>query len=391
MPSVVFNSSTSSSLPSIWDGGSGASLKYGSFLGYAKDGWDLYNSTSGLPGLRSFRNGVKFDIGLVGVGAGYDVDLRTGINLDLQAATGSADLNLNDQIEFTWTQDAANFYLSSSYSKHNTSSLSVTGPEATLQVDGRFDISGSVYLRGRSFWGSWSRRNIMTFSNGEPLFSRKFNSTDNLSLDVFGLGKLSYSGISLNTTSANNIQLSDGVISRIVDPMINANLDLDAVAGRFLGLPTGLTLSASAFGFGASLTLADAKMSYTGSINQTLQAKIDTITGTLNVEGKPLNYTVGSTITLPKTTYDSNNDGKLDISGSFFKQGKIINNTDLINSLSSRLTGLSGKLSAFGWSRNLGPLFDSGPIAIASRAIDIFDNTWNANLGTTSSLGFTLA
>jgi hypothetical protein len=64
-----------------------------------------------------------------GVGVGCSADLRTGVNLDLKATTGSARLNLNDQITFSWTQDAANFYLNSTYLKNNTCSLSVTGPQ----------------------------------------------------------------------------------------------------------------------------------------------------------------------------------------------------------------------------------------------------------------------
>ena len=185
------------------------------------------------------------------------------------------------------------------------------------------------------------------------------------------------------------------------------------VAGRFLGLPNGLTLSASTniwpLKASGSLTLADARLNYTGSIDQTLQATIDAITGSLNVEGTPLDYTVGTTTTLPKATYDANNDGKIDISGTFFKQGKITNRTDVVNNLSARLTALSGQARATAtvpnpvwynpfrtrealiFSGGFGPLFDSGKIDIASIPINAFENTWNANLGTTSSLGFTLA
>jgi hypothetical protein len=415
MSSTILNISTSATLPSIWNGGTGTTLNYGRFVGFARNGWDIYDSTFGLPAPRILTGDYKTPTVLgFGVGGGYSADLRTGVNLDLKATTGSARLNLNDQITFSWTQDAANFYLNSTYLKNNTSSLSVTGPNATLKVDGRFDVGADIYLQGKTPLTSWSRFASRSFSNRSPLFSRTFNSTGRASVDLFnGAVSLAYQGINLDTTAANNTQLANGVISRIKDPVIGASLDLDAAVGRFLGLPSGLTLSASAtiwpLKARGSLILADARLNYAGSVDQTLQATIDAITGSLNIEGKPLRYTVGTSATLPKATYDSNKDGKLNISGTFSKQGRVTNRTDIVNDLSGRVTALAGDASATAtvpdptwwnpfrireatiFSGGFGPLYDSGNIGIASRSINAFNNTWNANLGTTSSLGFTLA
>lgn len=415
MPSSSINISTSSALPSIWNSGTGASLNYGRFVGFARDGWGIYDSTSGLPASRPLSGDYRSPTFLgFGAGAGYNGDLRAGVNLDLRATTGSASLNLNDQIQFSWTQDANNFYLNSSYFKNNTSSLIVTGPQATLQVDGRLDVNANVYLQAKTPLTSWSRFASRSFSNSNPLFSRSFSSTGNASVDLLnGTVSLGYQGINLNTTAANNTQLANGIISRIKDPVIGASLDLDAAVGRFLGLPSGLTLSASAsiwpLKARGSLTLADARLNYTGSIDQTLQATIDSITGSLNIEGKPFLYTVGTAAVLPKATFDSNKDGRLAISGTFSKQGKITNRTDIVNDVSARLTALAGEASATAtvpnpvwwnpfrtreaqiWSGGFGPLYDSGDYRFASGAINAFNNTWNANLGTTSPLGFTLA
>ena len=220
MSSATLNISTSATVPSIWNNGTGATLNYGRFVGFANNGWDFYDSSLGLPALRSLGNDWKSSVLGFGVGAGYDAHLRTGVNLDLRATTGSAILNLNDRIQFTWTQDDANFYLSSTYFKDDTSSLSVTGPEAILNVDGRFDVGANVYLQGKTPFSSWSRRRIGSFSNTRPMFSRTFNSTSNASAELFnGAASLQYQGINLNTTAANNTQLTNGLISRIVDPV----------------------------------------------------------------------------------------------------------------------------------------------------------------------------
>jgi hypothetical protein len=407
MPTINLASSTSSTIPNIWSGSGSSSLNYGRFLGFANAGWGIYNSTAGLPAPRSFSGDYKSPTVLgFGVGAGYNANLRTGINLDLQATAGSANLTLNDSISFTWSQDATNFYLNSSYN-FSPSSLTVTGPSASLKIDGRFDLNGDVYLQGRTPFSGWSRFWNRSVSNNSPIFSRTFSSTGSASVSLLGgTANLSYQGVNLSTTFANNIQLTRGVRSRIKDPVIGASLDLDRAVGSFVGLPNGLTFGASArFGplkASASLTLADASLNYTGSVDQTLEAVVDRVTGVLTIEGKAFNYTVGTQAVLPKATYDANRDNKLDITGLFTKQGTVTNRTDVVNDLTARATALSGELSATAtvpnpvwynpfrtreatiFSAGFGPVFDSGPFSIASNTINAYSNSWAANLGSTS-------
>ena len=345
------------------------------------------------------------------MGAGYNGNVRAGINLDLQATAGSANLNLNDTISFTWSQDATNFYLNSSYN-YTPSSLLVNGPSATLTVDGRFDVNANVYLQGRTPFTGWSNIWSRSFSNNSPIFSRSFSSTGSASVSLLGgTANLSYQGVNLSTTSANNSQLTRGVRSRIKDPVIGASLDLDRALGTFVRLPNGLTFEASAnlglLKASTSLTLADASLNYTGSVEQTLDAVIDRVTGALTIEGKPFNYTVGTQATLPKATYDANGDNRLDISGIFTKQGTVTNRTDVVNDLTTRVTALSGSVSATAtvpnpvwynpfrtreatiFSAGVGPLYDSGNFNLASNSINAYNNSWTANLGT-KTLGFAL-
>jgi hypothetical protein len=402
MPAISLNTSTSSTIPNIWSSGSSASLNYKRFLGYANSGWGIYDSTSGLPAQRSLSGEWKSGTVLgFGVGGGYNASLRAGLQLSLQASAGSANLNLNDNITVSWTKDASNFYLSSNYN-YNPSSLFVSGPSATATVEGRFDINGNVRLLGKTPVTSWSTVWSRGFSNSAPLFSRTFSSTGTASASFFGgLASVTYDGVNLSTTSSNNSQLVNGVRSYIKDPVLRASLDLDQAVGRFVGLPNGLTFGASVnFGIvraSASLTLADAALNYTGSVAQTIDAKVDRITGTLNIEGKQVPYTVGSQLTLPLSTYDANNDGKLDITGLFSKQGTVTNKTEVVNDLGARFQALLGSASGtfnylFG-SRSVGgsfgPVFDSGNFNLASAAFTAYSNSWAANLGT-KSLGFTL-
>ncbi|MFN6132578.1 MAG: hypothetical protein ACK46L_06675 [Synechococcaceae cyanobacterium] len=413
MPTINLGSSTSTTIPNIWSGSSSRSLSYGRFLGFANAGWGIYNSTAGLPAPRSVSGDYKSPTVLgFGAGAGYNGSLRTGINLDLQATAGSANLNLNDSISFTWSQDSTNFYLNSSYN-YSPSSLLVNGPSATLKVDGRFDVNASVYLQARTPFTGWSNIWSRSLSNNTPLFSRSFSSTGSASVSLLGgTASLSYQGVNLSTTSANNSQLIRGVRSRIKDPVIGASLDLDRALGTFVGLPSGLTFGGSAslgpLKGSASLTLADAGINYTGSIDQTLDAVVDRVTGTLTIEGKSLNYTVGTQVTLPKATYDANRDNKLDISGIFTKEGTVTNRTDVVNDLSARVKALSGSVRATArvpdpvwynpfrtreatiFSASVGPLYDSGNFNLTSNSINAYSNSWATNFGT-KSLSFALA
>jgi hypothetical protein len=404
MPAVTLNSSTNSTIPNIWSNSSTGSLSYGRFFGLANQGWGVYNSTGGLPSplntSREFKTGSLLGFA---VGAGYSGTLRTGIDLSLQGTAGSAALGLNDKITFDWTKDDSNFYLTSSYG-YSPSTLSVTGPSASATITGRFDIDGDAYVLADTPFSNWSKIWKRSIFNGNPLFSRTFSSTGTADVSLLGgAASLSYQGVNLSTTSAQNTQLTNGVRSTIVDPVLRASLDLDRSIGTFLGLPNGLTFGASAslgpLSASASLTLADALLNYQASISQSISATVDNITGLLTLEGgQKLPYTVGNRVTLPRSVYDVNRDGKLDVSGVFTKNGTVTNRTDIVNDVSARLTALSGsvkgKFNYFFGSKTVksgfGPLYDSGDYRLAGNTFNAYNNSWATQLGQTPQLSLSL-
>ena len=392
---LIVNSSTTSKIPNIWGSGTVPSFKYGRFVGLANQGWKVYDSTNGLPApiLKNGEYKSGHFLGF-GVGAGYDLSLRTGINFDLIGTSGTAALDLKDQIQFNWTKDSTNFYLSSQY-LYQPSKLTVAGPNATVTVSGRADINGNVYILGDSPFTDWKKLWSNNIAFNSPLFTKSFGSGSSQSVSLLGnIVSLDYQGINLDSSSSTNF--GDGVRSNVLDPVFKASLDLDKAIGTFIGYPNGLNFGASinlgALKGSASLTLADLSLEYSASIAQQISAKVDSVTGILNLEGgKKLNYKVGDLATLPRAIYDVNNDGKLDITGVFTKMGTVANNTDIVTNARAVFEALKASISAevkvFGFSKrfsaNAGPLVKAD-WDLMTDTFNAYSNTWSANLGTST-------
>ena len=102
-------------------------------------------------------------------------------------------------------------------------------------------------------------------------------------------------------------------------------------------------------------------------------------------------YTIGSTLELPLSVYDSNKDGKLDITGTFTKSGSLNNNTKLVNTFQAGADFLKASASAsFLGSVGFGPLASVGPYSLGVPSIPLVNNTWSDVLGS-STKAFSLA
>lgn len=397
MASVTLNTSTVSNIPNIWSQSPGASFKYGRFLGLANQGWGAYNSTNGLPAPLAKSGEAKSDTLLgFGIGAGYNANLRAGLNVNLEGTAGSGQLNLKDNIKFDLTSDKQNFYLKSSYG-YQPSELKITGPSAFASVTGRGDIDGSAYVLATVPGTDWNKIFSKSFSNSSPLFSRSFSSKSPQSISLFGgAANLAYDGINLDTKS--NTQLANGVRSNGLSSFLTGTLDIDKIVGTILGYPSGLSFDATAsFGalsVSAALTLADIFLKYKASISQQISATVDSITGLLKLEnGQSLNYKIGDSIVLPRATNDTNNDGILNFKGSFTKWGTISNKTDILTDTTAGLNALAGSVSAAfkvkvgpislnkTISKSVGPLFSSS-WNLASDSFNAYQKSWNTALGT---------
>jgi hypothetical protein len=413
MPSLVLDTSSSKTISNIWGAGSSSStaFNFNKFLGLANGGFGVYDSTSGLPEpYRVSRDHKKRPFFGFGIGAGGSASVRAGLNLSASGSLGSAALDLNDNITLSWTKTPTSVILTSSYA-YKPSSLSVTGPNVTATMDGRLDTNFSAYLNyiypgNRAVWynpfrSTWkSTGNLLPswLNRSTPLFTKTFNTAGNASFGLpAGAGSADFLGINLNTVS--NTQIGTGVRSSVNDPLFSVNLDLDALAGRLVGLPTGLTFGTSgSFGpmsYNVSLTLADIYAKYNGNISQDLTATVDSVTGvkaSLTMEnGAVVPYTIGSTLELPLSAYDSNNDGKLDITGAFTKSGTLNNNTELINTFQAGADFLKASAGVrYLGSVGFGPLASVGPYNLGSAPTTLFNNTWSDILGA-STQSFSLA
>lgn len=413
MPSLTLNTSTTKTFSNIWGAGgpSSTSFNFNKFFGLASSGFGVYDSTAGLPAPYSTSGDYKSPTVLnFGIGAGGSASVRAGINLSASGSLGSAALNLNDNVNLSWTKTSTSLILTSNYI-YTPSTLTVTGPNVTAAISGRLDTSFSAYLNYiypgsdavwwnpfRAKWNSTGNLLPSFLNRSTPLFTATFNSANSSSVSLpAGVGSADFLGINLNTAS--NTQISNGVRSSVNDPLFSLNLDLDALAGKLIGLPNGLTWSKSGsfgpLGYDLSLTLADIYAKYNGNISQDLTAKVDSITGVkanLKMEnGAIVPYTIGSTLELPLSAYDSNKDGKLDITGIFTKSGTLNNTTKLINTFQAGADFIKAQASAsLLGSVGFGPLASVGPYSFSSSPITLVNNTWSDVLGS-STQAFSLA
>jgi hypothetical protein len=200
----------------------------------------------------------------------------------------------------------------------------------------------------------------------------------------------------LSTTAANNIQFGNGVISRVKDPVLNLQLDVDNIIGKFLGLPNGLAFSKN-FSVGrlslsGNLDIADIKANLNSSIAQDLSARVDKITGVLKMEdGSRVPYKVGDTLTFSFSQYDKNNDGIVDVLTNFTKKGVLNNTTNILLSGNIDTAFLSGEASVkydspkpvkdISKSWGFGPAWDPAPRTVAEASVKVYDKSWQLNLG----------
>ena len=275
MPALSLDTSTTKTFSNIWGPGgpSTTAFKLDKFFGLASSGFGVYDSAAGLPAPYSISKDYKSSTILgFGIGAGGSANVRAGINLSASGSLGSAALNLKDNVNLSWTKTPTSIILSSKYI-YTPSTLTVTGPNVTATIDGRLDTNLSAYLNYiypgndavwynpfRSKWMSTGNLLPSAFNRSTPLFSRTFNTASSASIPLpAGVGSADFLGVNLNTTS--NTQLANGVRSSVNDPLFSINLDLDALAGKLVGLPNGLTFGKSgSFGplnYNLSLTLAD--------------------------------------------------------------------------------------------------------------------------------------
>lgn len=81
---LSLNTSSNSTISNIWGSSPLTSFGFGRFVGLAKDGWKVYDSTSGLPAALKLADQKTFEGLGFGVGAKYDVTTRAGLNVDIR-------------------------------------------------------------------------------------------------------------------------------------------------------------------------------------------------------------------------------------------------------------------------------------------------------------------
>ena len=399
------SSSSNTNIKDLWQTNGSNSVNYNKFIGLASDGFKVYDTGvngTNLPAYYSKNGEFKSPQVLgFGVGAGFNANLRAGIDVKLKASLGSADLALSDSIKWEWTKTANNITLSSSYEK-SSSSLLVKGASFNLDLTGRGDIDANAYLLYTYPGVGWKDTNLLSIKNTSPLFQKSFNSKQPQSFNLFnGAANIDYSGLNLDTAS--NAQIANGVKSSANSPLLGVTLDVDNIIGKFVGLPNGLNFSKSVkFGplsASASLDLLNVTLGAKTSLAQEITAKVDVITGSLMMEnGSSINYKVGDSIILPLSTYDQNKDGILDIKFDYTKQGTLANKTDLVLNTNAGAALLSGNVAGnakinLPWPLKdikYGKSYDYGPLAssdwpITSNTFNLFDKSWGANLGTGSN------
>jgi hypothetical protein len=401
---VTLSSSSNKNINDLWLTNVSNPINYNKFIGLASDGFRVYDTGvngTNLPAYypinRDFKSGVIFGFG---GGVGLNANLRAGIDLKLKADLGSADLALNDSINWEWTKNANNIILSSSYEKSN-SSLLVKGASLNVDLTGRGDIDANVSLLYKIPSSGWNGQPILSIKNTSPLFQESFNSKQSRSINLFnGAATINYSGLNLDTAS--NAQLANGVKSSANSALLGATLDIDNIIGKYVGLPNGLNFSSSAkFGplsASASLDLLNITLGAKTSVAQEITAKVDVITGSLILEnGSSVNYKVGDSIILPLSTYDQNNDGKLDLKFEYTKLGTLANKTDLLLNTSAGAAFFSGNVSGnatinllFKKKLTYNKSYGFGPLAsadwpITSNTFNLFDKSWAAILGAGSN------
>jgi hypothetical protein len=368
------------------------------FLGFADNGFDIYDTRNGLPSM--FPVDIDFKSPTVaGYGAGVKAfgSLRAGVDVKLDVQLGTATLDLNDAIKWYWANDGNNIILSSAYD-YGISSLVVRGPSLDLDMTGRADFDLDVDFQYKQPNQSWKIKDGFGAENSTPLFERTIEFPDpDLELSMeFAEGQISVTVTPPDLDTDKNTQLTNGVKSSAESDLVSLRLDIDKVLEKTIPPPAKLKLSeelsfkSGDFEAGAEVYILDAGISETAKLRQDITATVDLITGYLLMEnGASIGYTVGNPITLPLSTYDANGDGQLDLNFNYTKKGTVANKTDFVLDTDAEIKILGGRFYA---KFDIVGGFDYGFAAfedewnLLSIPINVYQNSWTVdNLGTGSS------
>ena len=402
MGSTIKSSSSTTSISDIWNTGlSVPSLNFNRFFGLARDGFGIYdtgaNGTS-LPDYYSVAKDYKSPkfLGL-GAGGGFWAKLRAGANLNLQGGLGSAVLNLSDSIQYDWSRSGDSITFTSRYN-YSPSSLIVNGPQLSLGVQGRSDMDAAAYLNYTYPSSGWRSAELARYQSTVPFYQQIFRTTNSASIPLYdGAASINYQGINLSTTAANNIQLGNGVISRVKDPVLNLQLDVEKIILHLMGasmnnsIAKSRSFSMGRFSLAANVDIADIKANLNSSIAQDFSAKVDSVTGVLKMEdGSEIPYKVGDTVTFSASKYDANRDGAVDMLTNFAKLGTVNNTTNFLLGGNIDAYFMAGNVSAK--FNNPGPIpdikkswtlptFDPAPWTVAETSVNVYNKSWALDLG----------
>ncbi len=328
--SVQMDTDTRNDRQGLWGRNSRAQMSLHKFVGLAEDGFDVYDTGAGgrnQPGMMRWADDVtlfhkSLDLGITsisgGAGYAYDIGLKAGVRVDLDASAESRVANLDDRVTFDWTRTGDMVRLGSYYENLN-SVLTAQTPFISLNLECLFQSKASLKLKGDipldgKGWRYSGDHLPGILDQNVSLFDLDFDSRDNSPVVPLPGNALTTQFLGLNFDTDRSF-IRDGVMHSVAeDDLFNINLDVDAAAGMVFGLPNGLTLDVDWSVVSANFTLADLDVTLTASARQEMTAKVDAITGQLLMEnGQRLNYTVGQELELSLATYDINGDGLIQI------------------------------------------------------------------------------
>jgi hypothetical protein len=397
--------STTSFINNIWTSdGPGPITLLSKFLGFADNGFGIYDSRNGLPSMYAVDIDFKSPT-VLGYGAGAKAfgSLRAGVDVKLDVQLGTATLDLNDAIKWYWANDGNNIILNSAYD-YGSSELMVRSPSLDLYMALRADLDLKVDFQYKQPNKTWKIKDGFEAKNSTPLFERTIEFPDpDLELSMeFAKGQISITVTPPDLDTDKNTQLTNGVKSSAESDLVSLKLDIDTILEENIKLPPPaklilseeLSVNFGDFEAGVEAYILDAGISETAKLRQDITATVDLITGYLLMEnGASIGYTVGNPITLPLSTYDANGDGQLGLNFNYTKKGTVANKTDFVFDTDAEIKILGGQIYAkIDLPLLKDPKIDYGFAAfeddwkLLSFPINVYQNSWTVdNLGTGSS------
>ena len=407
--SITKSAQSSITLNKVWKSDGPITL-LSKFLGFAKDGFSLYDSKAGLPQAWSKTTDFYSDVvsGL-GIGEYYYRSLRAGLDMQLnaKAGTGKLDLDLNDSIKWFWSKSGDTITLGSAYDS-GSRNLNVQGPSLELVMTGLASIEAVADLRTKTPGNSWEIDNLIRLKSSSELFKQTFSFVDvDSKIGLFD-DAVSIKLPRFNLATDKNVNIANGVTSTAESELIGVYMDVDRTIGMALALaapPEAIVPSlnidiewnlGAGVKVGATLDILNFELGEKASLKQDISATVDTIIGTLRTEnGSSLNYKVGDLITLPLSVYDANKDGVIDFDFNYTKKGSVANSTDFVLAteaiVSAGSLGLYAKLDSgiplvpsIGINYDLPPLWQQN-LPITSSSYNVYKDSWNVDLATGSN------